>query len=290
MKNSPLFWLASAIVLMLVVSNTFFVVDQRERALIFQLGEIQGTDYAPGLHMKIPFVQSALKLDARVLGLDTNTENFLTKEKKNVEVDYFVKWRIADATAYYRATRGEKLVAADRLSAIVNSGLRDEFGSRTIQEALAGERDQIMQALGKTATEKVRELGIELIDVRLKSINLPAAVSDSVYERMRAERTRTASEFRAKGAEEAEKIRANADREAQVKVANAYRDSEILRGEGDAKAADIYARAYGQDSEFYGFYRTLNVYKDVFQDKSNVLVLEPKGEFFRYFKGDGAAR
>lgn len=288
MKNSPLFWLGITFVGLLIVSNTFFVVDQRERALMFQLGEIRGTDYAPGLHMKIPFMQSALKLDARILTFDSQTENFLTIEKKNVEVDYFVKWRIADATTYYRATGGQQLVAADRLSAIVNRGLRDEFGSRTIQQAVSGERDAIMQALEKNSTDKVKELGIAVVDVRIKAINLPVGVSGSVYDRMRAERTRVAADLRARGAEEAERIRANADREAQITVANAYRDSEKLRGEGDAKAAEIYSKAYGQDSEFYGFYRSLNIYKDVFQDKQNMLVLEPKGEFFRYFKGDSA--
>lgn len=286
MKNSPLFWLAVAFALLITVANTFFVVDQRQRALLFQLGEIQGTDYPPGLHTKIPFMQSVVKFDGRILSFDSNTENFLTKEKKNVEVDYFVKWRIADTTNFYRATRGEELVAADRLSAIVNRGLRDQFGSRTIQQALSGERDQIMQQLQITAADKVSELGIQVVDVRIKSINLPQAVSGSVYDRMRAERARAAADLRARGAEEAERIRSSADREAQITVANAYRDSEKLRGEGDAKAAETYARAYGQDPEFYGFYRTLNVYKDVFHDQRSVLVLEPKGEFFQYFKGN----
>lgn len=290
MKNTPLFWFGIAFAVFATVSSAFFVVDQRERALMFQLGEIRGTDYAPGLHWKIPFMQSVLKFDARILTFDSQTENFLTKEKKNVEVDYFVKWRIADTTAYYRATGGQELVAADRLSAIVNRGMRDEFGSRTIQQAVSDERDAIMRALERNAVDKVKELGIAVVDVRIKAINLPQGqdVSESVYQRMRAERTRVAADLRALGAEEAEKIRANADREAQITVANAYRDSEKLRGEGDAKAAEIYAKAYGQDPEFYGFYRTLNSYKDVFQDKSNVLVIEPKGEFFRYFKGDGA--
>lgn len=288
MKNSPMFWLGVTLFLVVTIANTFFIVDQRERAVLFQLGEIRGTDYAPGLHMKIPFVQSVSKFDGRILTFDSQTENFLTVEKKNVEVDYFVKWRIADTTNYYRATGGQSLVAADRLSAIVNRGLRDEFGSRTIQQAVSGERDLIMNDLEKTASDKVRDLGIAIVDVRIKSINLPKEVSDSVYDRMRAERTRVAADLRARGAEEAEKIRANADREAQITVANAYRDSEKLRGEGDAKAAEIYARAYGQDPEFYSFYRTINVYKDSFKDKQDILVLEPKGEFFRYFKGEGA--
>lgn len=287
MKNSPVFWLAVVAAIVLTVSNTFFVVDQRERAVMFQLGEIRGTDYAPGLHMKIPFVQTVQKFDGRILTLDNQVENFLTVEKKNVEVDFFVKWKIADTTAYYRATGGQDLVAMDRLSAIVNRGLRDEFGSRTIQQAVSGERDEIMNALQKSASEKVKELGIQIVDVRVKRIDLPKEVSESVYDRMRAERTRVASDLRARGAEEAEKIRAEADREAQTTLANAYRDAEKLRGEGDGKASAIYAKAYGEDPEFYSFYRTLNIYKDTFNSKQDVLVLEPKGEFFRYFKGTG---
>lgn len=287
MKNNPIFWLALIAGVVFTIANTFFVVDQREQAVMFQLGEIRGTDYAPGLHVKIPFMQSVQKFDGRVLTLDNQVENFLTVEKKNVEVDFFVKWRIADATIYYRATGGQDLVAMDRLSGIVNRGLRDEFGSRTIQQAVSGERDEIMRALEKSASEKVKELGIQIVDVRVKRIDLPKEVSESVYDRMRAERTRVASDLRARGAEEAEKIRAGADQTGQVTIANAYRDAEKLRGEGDAKASEIYAKAYGQDAEFYSFYRSLNVYRNAFSSKQDVLVLEPKGDFFRYFKGGG---
>lgn len=288
MKLNPMNVFGALFGVYVVLSNTFFIVDQRERAVMFQLGEIRGTDYAPGLHIKIPFVQSVQKFDGRILTLDNRTENFLTIEKKNVEVDFFVKWRIADTTAYYRSTGGQELVALDRLSAIVNRGLRDQFGSRTIQQAVSGERNVLMQDLEKNATDKVKELGIEIVDVRIKSINLPKEVSGSVYDRMRAERTRVAADLRARGAEEAEKIRAEADREAQVTLANAYRDAEKLRGEGDAKASEIYARAYGQDAEFYSFYRSLGVYRDAFSGKQDILVLEPKGEFFKYFKNGGA--
>jgi modulator of FtsH protease HflC len=288
MKNSMTFWLAVVVGALLVISNTFFVVDQRERALLFQLGEVRGSDYAPGLHIKLPFVQAVRKFDARVLTLDDNqVDTFLTVEKKNVEVDYFVKWRIADTTTYYRATGGQQLVAMDRLSAIVNRGLRDGFGSRTIQQAVSDERDAIMEELEEAARSKVADLGIEIVDVRIKVINLPREVSESVYERMRAERTRAAADWRARGAEEGEKIRAVADREAQVTLANAYRDAEKMRGEGDAKAAEIYAKAYGQDTEFYSFYRSLGVYRDAFSGKQDVLVLEPEGEFFKYFKSGG---
>lgn len=287
MKNSPMMWLAGLLVVVMLASSSFFTVDQRERVLLFQLGEIKGADFAPGLHFKLPLFQRVERFDGRVLTLDNQTENFLTIEKKNVEVDFFVKWRIVNTTNYYRATGGQELVAMDRLAAIVNPGLRAEFGSRTIQQVVSGERNEILDALEKRAADKVAELGIAIVDVRVKRVDLPQDVSESVYQRMRAERTRVASDLRARGAEEAERIRANADREAQVTLANAYRDSEKLRGEGDAKASEIYAKAYGEDAEFYKFYRSLNIYRDAFGTRDNVLVLEPDGEFFKYFKSDG---
>lgn len=325
MSNQALARVILALVALMLLSNACFVVDQREHVRKFRFREIQETEYGPGLYLKWPMMESVVRFDSRVLSFDSSKQNFLTAEKKNVEVEYFVKWRIDDTAAFYRATRGDKQTAADRLSAIVNRVLRDRFGSLTIQEALAGKRDQITQdfnlagalasvaapvaaaapapepaaaaakpavVAGKDADEvsELGILGVKLIDVRIKSINLPHEVSDSVYERMRAERTRAAAEFRARGAKEAETIRAGADQKAQITIAEAYRDSEKLRGEGDARAAEIYANAYGKDPEFYNFYRTLNVYKDVFQDQSNVLVLEPKGEFFRYFKGDSGSR
>ena len=282
-RSMPIFFIVAFA--LLTLANTAFIVDQREKAVLFQLGELTRADYEPGLHFKLPFMQSVTRFDARIQELDNPTENFLTAEKKNVEVDSYVKWRIADPTQYYRATGGQSIVAADRLSAIVNSGLRSQFGSRTIQQAINTDRVAMMQALEKDAKEKVKELGVEIIDVRIKSINLPREVSDSVYDRMRAERTRVATELRAKGAEEGEKIRANADRDAQVTVADAYRDAEKLRGEGDAKAAEIYARAYGADTEFYKFYRSLSAYRDSIGGPNDVLVVEPKGEFFDAFKG-----
>ncbi len=276
------FFLVVALALF-ALANTAFIVDQRQRVVLFQLGELKRADYTPGLHFKLPFMQSVKKYDGRIQSLDNPTENFLTIEKKNVEVDSFVKWRIADTVQYYRATRGDELVAADRLSAIVNRGLRDQFGSRTIQQAVTSDREGMMKALEVSSVEKVKELGIEIIDVRIKSINLPREVSDSVYDRMRAERSRVASELRAKGAEEGEKIRANADRDAQITVADAYRDAEKIRGEGDAKATEIYAKAYSADPEFYKFYRSLSAYKESFGGANDVLVLQPKGEFFSTF-------
>lgn len=286
MKNPPFLWLALAALLLVLITGSFFTVDQRERVLLFQLGQIMGSDFEPGLHVKLPLVQRVLRFDGRVLTLDNQTENFLTVEKKNVEVDFFVKWRIVNTTNYYRATGGQELVAMDRLAAIVNPGLRAEFGSRTIRQVVSGERNEILDALEKMVKDKVAELGIEIVDVRVKRVDLPKDVSESVYQRMRAERTRVASDLRARGAEEAERIRAEADREAVITVANAYKESETLRGGGDAKASEIYAKAYGQDAEFYKFYRSLGIYRDSFASRDNVLVLEPKGELFKYFRSD----
>jgi membrane protease subunit HflC len=286
MARNPILWLIVAVGFALLVVNSLFVVDQRERLVKFRFGELMPGDYGPGLHVKIPFAETIRKFDGRVLTLDNQTENFLTSEKKNVEVDYFVKWRISDAATYYRATRGQELAATDLVASIVNRGLRDEFGRRTIAQAVTDERDAIMLALEQGAADKVHDLGIQIVDVRIKSINLPKEVSDSVYDRMRAERTRAAMDLRATGFEEAEKIKAEADRVAQTTLANAYKTAEQLKGEGDARASEIYAGAYGQDAEFYSFYRTLGVYRDSFSGNKDVLVLEPKGRFFRYFNGD----
>ncbi len=270
--------------------NSAFVVDLRQRALVRQFGEIVGTDFAPGLHFKLPFVQDVLTFDSRMLTMDNQrTENFLTLEKKNVRVDFFVKWRIADTATYYLATGGDESVAMDRLEASINRGLRDEFASHTIQEALSSARGEVTKALEPTVAEIKSGLGIEIVDVRVKRIDFPDDVRDKVYERMRAERTRVATELRAKGAEQAEKIRAEADRQATVTVADAYGEAERTRGEGDAKAAEIYGRAYGQDPEFYRFYRSLLAYRDTMRGK-DILVLEPDSEFFRYFKNSGSPK
>jgi modulator of FtsH protease HflC len=284
-NTSPIILAVALLAALMIVSNAFFIVDQRERAILFQVGELKRADFESGLHFKIPFLQTVRKFDARILTLDNPTENFLTVEKKNVEVDSFVKWRIADTATYYRATGGQELVAADRLSAIVNRGLRDEFGSRTIQQAVSDERNVIVEELERKTRQNVADLGIKIVDVRMKAINLPRSVSESVYDRMRAERARVASDLRARGAEEAEKIRAEADRTAQVTLANAYKQAEELRGEGDARASEVYAGAYGQDAEFYSFYRSLTVYRNSFASGQDLLVLEPDGPFFRHFRG-----
>ena len=291
MTNRQLLFLGLGLFGLVALLDSFFIVDERERAVLFQLGQIRGVDYPPGLHFKMPFVQNVRKFDSRVLTLDSPTERFLTSEKKNVNVDFFVKWRILDTTNFYRATGGQEIIAMDRLASIVNRGLRDEFGVRTIQQAVSDERNEIMTNLKLSAKSKAAELGIEIIDVRVKRIDFDDDVRDSVYERMRAERQRVASDLRARGAEEAERIRAEADREAEIILANAYRDAESLRGEGDAVAAEIYAAAYGKDEEFYAFYRSLNIYRNAWRGKDDILVLEPEGDLFRYFKSaDGRAR
>jgi len=270
--------------------NSVFVVDLRQRALVKQFGEIISVEFTPGLHFKLPFVQDVLTFDSRMLTMDNQrTESFLTLEKKNVRVDFFVKWRIADTGTYYLATGGDESVAMDRLEASINRGLRDEFASHTIQQALSSARGEVTKALEPTVAEIKSGLGIEIVDVRVKRIDFQDDVRDKVYERMRAERTRTAADLRAKGAEQAEKIRAEADRSATVTVADAYGDAERTRGEGDAKAAEIYAKAYGQDPEFYRFYRSLLAYRDTMRGK-DVLVLEPDSEFFRYFKNSGTPK
>jgi membrane protease subunit HflC len=275
---------------LLTLLNSVFVVDLRQRALVRQFGEIVGADFAPGLHFKLPFVQDVLTFDARMLTMDNQrTENFLTLEKKNVRVDFFVKWRIADTGTYYLATGGDESVAMDRLEASINRGLRDEFAGHTIQQALSSARGEVTKALEPTVAEIKSGLGIEIVDVRVKRIDFPDDVRDKVYERMRAERTRVATELRAKGAEQAEKIRAEADRQATVTVADAYGEAERTRGEGDARAAEIYGRAYGQDPEFYRFYRSLLAYRDTMRGK-DMLVLEPDSEFFRYFKNSGTPK
>lgn len=283
MNNRHVVILALIFLGITAVAQCFFTVDQRERVILFQFGEIVGVDFEPGLHFKIPFIQSVRRVEGRLITLDGQSEEFLTSEKKNVKVDYYVKWRIADTVAYYRATAGQEMSAGDRLSSTVNRSLRNQFSIRTIRQAVSDERGDITVAVERDTERAAAELGIELVDVRVKAIDLPDQVSDSVYQRMRAERQRVASDFRARGAEQAERIRAEADREAEVIIANAYRDAERLRGEGDASASAIYARAYGEDGEFYSFYRALGVYRDAFSSREDVLVLEPDGALFRYF-------
>ncbi len=271
-------------VLALVIWASVFTVDERQKAILFKFGEILRSDFEPGLHFKMPIINNVRKFDQRILTIDQQPERFLTAEKKDLIVDSFVKWRINDVEQYFKTTQGDEAQAGRLLYQNINNGLRDEFGKRTVQEVIAGDRTEIMKIMTAEATEKARTLGIEVIDVRIKKIDLPARVSDSVYRRMRAERERVARDFRSKGAEAAERIRADADRQRSVILAEAYRDSEIVRGEGDARATEVYAKAFNNDEEFYRFYRSLNAYKNNFSTSDDVILLEPDSEFFRYFK------
>jgi len=273
-----------------IASQSVFVVKQWEKAILFQLGEIVRTDFKPGLHFKIPFIQNVRKFDGRLLTLEAEAERYFTVEKKNVLVDSYVKWHIIDVAEYYKSTGGSERRASQLLFEKINDALRNEFGRRTIQEVISGERSQIMMKLGEIANAQAKDLGIAVTDVRIKRIDLPAEVSTSVYQRMEAERARVARDFRSRGAEAAERIRADADRQRTVILAEAFRDAERIRGEGDAKSAGIYAEAYSKDPEFYSFYRSLNAYKGAFGGKDDVLVLQPDSDFFRYFNDAAGKR
>lgn len=274
------------IVLLLVVfigAASVFTVSEREHAIKFQFGEIVRSDYEPGLHFKIPFINTVRKFDRRILTLDNRPEEFLTAEKKNVIVDFFVKWRITDPAYFYRATLGgQEIVADQRLLEIMKDGLRAEFARRTVQQVVSAERAEIMAIMAEASRDAAREFGITIVDVRVKRIDLPDEVSASVYQRMTQERARVAAQLRAEGAEAAERIRADADRQRTVILANAYRDAETIRGEGDARAADIYATAFNRDAEFYAFYRSLEAYRRS-MGSQDVMVLDPDSEFFRFF-------
>ena len=262
---------------------SLFTVDERQKAILLRLGEIEKTDFEPGLHFKFPFINNVRKFDGRILTMDAEPETFLTVEKKNVVVDAFVKWRIAEEAKYFTAMGGAEARTNTRLSQIVKDSLREEFARRTIQEVISGERAEIMDIATSTADKKSQEFGVQVVDVRIKRIDLKGEISDSVYDRMEAERARVAADFRAKGAEIAEKTRADADKQRTILLAEAYREAERLRGEGDGMAADIYAKAYNKDQEFYSFYRSLLAYRQSFKDKKDVMVIEPDAEFFRYF-------
>lgn len=271
------------IALILLIYAFTFTVHQTEVAIKLRLGEIVDSEYEPGLHFMVPVVNNIKKFDRRIQTLDSRPQRFLTVEKKDVIVDSFAKWRITNPGQFFRSTGGDSMRTARLLSERVNTALRDEFGKRTIQEVVSEERMEIMEILRKKIDTNAAELGIEVVDVRVKKIDLPPEVSESVYQRMRAERERVARDLRAQGAEAAERIRADADRQRTVILANAYRESETLRGEGDAKAAEIYANAFNQNRDFFSFYRSLTAYRKAFQEGGDVLVLEPDSDFFRFF-------
>jgi len=275
----------------IVGSNSLFIVSEYQRAVVLRLGKLDNADVEPGLHLKAPFFDDVKIFDARILTLDTRPERFLTVEKKTMEVDSFTKWRIIDVGKYYTATNGEEERAERLLAQRVNEGLRNQFAQRSLQEVVSGERDQLMHELVDQLNEfSSTSLGIEVVDVRVKKIDLPARLSEDVFRRMRAEREREAREHRSKGKEQAEIIRADADRQKAIIEAEAYREAELLRGEGDAKAASVYASAYNKDPEFYAFQRSLNAYKKSFNSKGDVLLVDPDGDFFRYLNASGGKK
>ncbi len=270
---------------LVLLSMSVFTVDQRQYALVFQLGEIKSAISEPGLNFKWPLIQNVRYFDKRILTMDTpEPERFITSEKKNVLVDLFVKWRIADPELYYISVLGDEARAVTRLQQTVNAGLREEFGKRTVHEVVSGQRDAIMEEMRAKADQDARKIGVQIVDVRLKRVDLPLEVSESVYRRMEAERKRVANELRSEGAAAAEKIRADADRQREVIIAEAYRDAQQIKGDGDAQAASIYAAAFGRNPEFFAFYRSQEAYRESFAGKSDVLVVEPTSDFFRYLR------
>jgi membrane protease subunit HflC len=275
---------------LILLSLSMFVVDQRQTVIVLQLGEMVGVKITPGLYFKIPLVQNVRYFDSRILTLDSvEPERFITAEKKNIMVDSFVKWRIADVKQYYISVGGDEIRAKTRLMQTVNSSMREEFGKRTINEVVSGERDKIMKALSQKADLDARKIGVQVLDVRLKRVDFPTEISESVYRRMDAERKRVANELRATGNAESEKIRADADRQREVTLADAYRDAQKIKGKGDAKASAIYAAAFGRNTEFYAFYRSMDAYKQSFKNKSDVMVVDPSSSFFKYLKGSSKA-
>jgi membrane protease subunit HflC len=279
--------IVAALIAALLLVNSAFVVKESEVALLFQLGRIKEADIGPGLHFKLPMIQDAVLFDRRILTLDAPPERYLTSEKKDVNVDFFAKWRIKDVRLFYTTTLGDEVIAQQRLTPILQEALRNQIGQRTLRETVSDARSSMTKTLVDNANGAAKTLGIEIVDVRIKRIDLPEEVSDSVYNRMRAERARVANELRSQGTEASETIKANANRERQVVLAEAERDAQRLRGEGDAEAAAIYAKAYGSDPEFYAFYRSLEAYRLSFADGKAVLVLDPDTEFFRYFEDAG---
>jgi len=285
MKTSLVYALVSTIVVLLLVNMSLFVVDQRQTAIVLQLGELVGEKTKPGLYLKMPLIQNVRYFDSRILTMDSlEPERFITAEKKNVMVDSFVKWRIDDVKQYYISVRGDEQVAQTRLMQTVNSIMREEFGKRSVTDVVSGAREKIMEVLREKADADARKIGVKVIDVRLKRVDYPSEISESVYRRMDAERKRVANELRATGNAESEKIRADADRQREVILANAYRDAQKIKGDGDAKSSALYAAAFGRNAEFYAFYRSMEAYKQSFKNKSDLMVVDPSSSFFKYLK------
>jgi membrane protease subunit HflC len=282
--------LIGLVVVLVVLSGSMFTVDQRQNAMVFQLGEVVSVKKTPGLYFKMPLVQNVRYFDTRILTLDAaDPERFITSEKKNVLVDSFIKWRVIDAKQFYVSVGGDEMRAQIRLNQTVNDGLRAEFGKRTVNEVVSGRREEIMSIIRAKADQDARKIGVQVVDVRIKRVDLPETVSENVYRRMEAERKQVANELRSTGAAEAEKIKADADKQKDVIVAEAYRDAQRVKGEGDAKASAVYAGAYGKNAEFYAFYRSMQAYRESFKSKSDVMVLDPSADFFKYMKNPRAA-
>lgn len=271
------------VLLAALAPQTLYTVNMMEKAVLLQFKKVQRSNYEPGLYFKIPFIEEVKKFDKRTLTLDAEPERFITTEKKFLIVDSFIMWRIEDEEKYFTTTGGDEFAAQRLLAQKVNAGLRDEFGLRTIKEVVSGERREVMNILRDQANRAASELGAKVVDVRIKKIDLPDEVSDSVFDRMRSERKRVANDLRSQGAEAAEQIRANADRQRTEILASAYRKAQEVRGEGDATAAETYANAYENNEEFFRLYRSLEAYRKTFQGQGDVMVLEPDSEFFRYF-------
>lgn len=280
----------AALVVLLLLNATVFTVDQRQTALVRQFGEVVKVHTEPGLKFKLPLIQNVIFFDLRILTSDAKqAESFLTAEKKNVLVDSFFKWRVINAQQFYVSVGGDEDRAATRIRQTVNDGLRAEFGKRTVHDVVSGQRDQIMKLIQQKADIDARKIGVEVVDVRLKRVDLSDEVSVAVYGRMEAERKRDANDARATGAAEAEKIRADADKQKEIIIAEAYSKAESIKGDGDAKAAAIYAAAYGKNPEFYAFYRSMQAYRESFRNKSDLMVLDPSSDFFKYMKNPRAA-
>lgn len=284
--------LVLGLVALFLLFSTLFVVDQRQYAIVFALGEVKKVISEPGLHFKLPPpFQNVVFLDKRILTLDTpEADRFITAEKKNILVDAFVKYRITDPRLYFVSFGGDERRAQDRMAQIIKAALNEEITKRTVREVISGERGKVMDAIRTKVSDEAKQIGGEILDVRLKRVDYVEQINNSVYERMKSERSRVANELRSTGAAESEKIRADADRQRTVILAEAYRDAESIRGDGDAKASQIYAEAFGQNPEFFKFYRSLEAYRSSFRSRSDLLVLDPNAEFFRYFRGaDGGS-
>ena len=291
MKNFTSIFSGIIIAIFFLGSSAVYIVDERQQAILFQLGEVIDVKTKPGLYFKIPFAQNVRFFEKRILTMNTEEpERFITSEKKNVLVDLFVKWRIVDVKQYYISVRGDEGLAQTRLAQTINASLRDEFGTRTVHDVVSGERDVIMEIMRQKADADARSIGVEVVDVRLKRVDLPQEVSESVYRRMEAERKRVANELRSTGAAESEKIRADADRQREVILAEAYREAQKTMGDGDSQAAATYATAFQKDSEFYAFWRSMDAYKQSFKNKSDMLVLEPTSDFFKYMKNPATSK